>query len=67
MASGVKDEEVINGSLLLIVHVHFLLEEVFTVSSYVNTTFPYDVKVFSGQEDLMFPSFDEGRYASAPG
>ena len=54
-----------HGDVLLVVHVHFLLEEVFIVSSYVNTTFPYDVKILSGQEDLMFPSFDEGGYASA--
>jgi len=63
MVLEVKDGEMINGSLLLVVHVHFLLKEVFTVS-YVNTAFSYDVKVFSGQEDLMFPSFDKGGYAS---
>ena len=65
MVLEVTDGEVINGSLLLVVHVHFLLEEVFSVSSYVNTAFSYDVEVFSGQEDLMFPSFDEGGDASA--
>jgi len=67
MVLGVKDGEVSCRDLLLVVHVHFLLEEVFNVSSYVNTTFTYDVDVFSGQEDLMFPSFDEGRHASTSG
>jgi hypothetical protein len=67
MVSGVKGRELICGGLLLVVHVHFLLEEVFIVSSYVNTTFTYDVEVLPGQEDLMFPSFDEGRHASASG
>jgi hypothetical protein len=60
-----KNGDMNYGYSLLVVHIHFLLEEVFVVSSYVNTAFSYDVEVLSSQEDLMLPSFDEGRYASA--
>ena len=67
MVLRVDDGEVICVDLLLVVHVHFLFQKVFVVSSYVNPTFTYDVEVLSGQEDLMFPSFDNGRHASASG
>ena len=48
MVLGVKDRELICDDILLVVHVHFLLEEVFIGSSYVNTTFAYDVEVLPG-------------------
>ncbi len=67
MVLGVKDRVLSCGGLLLVIHVHFLLEGVFIGSSYVNTTFPYDVKVLPGQEDFVLPSLDEGRHTSASG